>query len=134
MYHMYILKSNQLPDLIHDYVILEVNLVPQDGCNYFQNSEIRVCLENWHINIYHMQLIKIDQLPDLIHDHVDLRVHLESEIRVCLEKLTYKHISYADNKGWSTPWPNPWPCWSRSTPRMVLQAPKTIKFGFPLTN
>ena len=31
MYHMYILKYDQLPDLIHDHVILEVHLVPQDG-------------------------------------------------------------------------------------------------------
>ena len=28
MYHMYILKYDQLPDLIHDHVILEVLLVP----------------------------------------------------------------------------------------------------------
>ena len=29
---MYVLKNDQLPDLIHDNVILEVHLVPQDGC------------------------------------------------------------------------------------------------------
>ena len=44
MYHTYILKYDQLPDLIHDHVIREVHLVPQDGCKCFQNSEIRVCL------------------------------------------------------------------------------------------
>ena len=45
MYHMYILKNDELPDLIHDHVILEVHLVPQDESTCFQNSEILVCLE-----------------------------------------------------------------------------------------
>ena len=45
MYHVYILKYDQLPDLIHDHVILEVHLVPQDACKCFQNNEIRVCRE-----------------------------------------------------------------------------------------
>ena len=31
MYHMYILKNYQLPDLIHDHVDLDVHLDPQDG-------------------------------------------------------------------------------------------------------
>ena len=42
---MYKLKNDQLPDLIHGHVILEVRLAPQDGCKCFQNSEIRVCLK-----------------------------------------------------------------------------------------
>ena len=42
---MYILKNGQLPDLIHDYVILEVHLAPQDGFKCFQNIEIWGCLE-----------------------------------------------------------------------------------------
>ena len=45
MYHMYILINNHLPDLIPDHVILEVRLVPQDSCKFFQNSEIRICFE-----------------------------------------------------------------------------------------
>ena len=32
MCHLYILKNDQLPDLIHDHVILKVHLVPQDSC------------------------------------------------------------------------------------------------------
>ena len=38
---MYILKYDQLPDLINDHVIFEVHL---DSCKCFQNSEIRGCL------------------------------------------------------------------------------------------
>ena len=79
MYYTYIINNDQLPDLIHDHVILVVHLVPQDDCNCFQNSDIWVCLENCPINTYHMQIIKIYQLPDLIHDHVDLDVHLDPQ-------------------------------------------------------
>ena len=42
---MYILKYDQLPDLIHAHLILKVHLVLQDGCKCFKNSEILVCLE-----------------------------------------------------------------------------------------
>ena len=45
IYHMYILKYDQLPDLIHDHVILKVPLVPQDDCKCFQNSDIWVCFK-----------------------------------------------------------------------------------------
>ena len=45
MYHMYLLRYDQLPDLIHDHVILEVNLVPQHDCKCLQNIKIRVYLE-----------------------------------------------------------------------------------------
>ena len=55
---MQIIKIDQLPDLIHCQVILEVQLVPLEGCKCFQNNEI------W----------------------------------ICVEKLTYKHLSYADKK------------------------------------
>ena len=46
-------------------------------------------------------------------EHVILEVHLvpqggckcfqNREVRICLKKLTYKHILYADNKKLSTP-------------------------------
>ena len=37
MYHMYILKYDQLPDLIHDHVDLD----PQDGLKRLRNHKIR---------------------------------------------------------------------------------------------
>ena len=53
-------------------------------------------------NIYHMYLLKNVQLPDLINDHVDLYAHIDPqdglerlrnyEIRIPIEKLSYKHV------------------------------------------
>ena len=40
MYHMYILKNHQLPDLIYDLVDLDVHLDPQDGLERLQNHKI----------------------------------------------------------------------------------------------
>ena len=76
---MYILKNGQLPDLIHDYVILEVYLAPQDGFSVSKISKFGVALKNWSKNMYHMCILKNYQLPDLIHDHVDLDVHLDPQ-------------------------------------------------------
>ena len=42
MYHMYLLKNDQLPDLIHDHVDLDVHLDPQDGLERLQNNKIRI--------------------------------------------------------------------------------------------
>ena len=63
--------------------------------------------------MYRTYILKNYQLPDLIHDHVIFVVHpvpqddckcfQNSENWVCLEKLSNKHTSYADNKNLSTP-------------------------------
>ena len=79
MYHTYIIKNYQLPDLIHNHVILEVHLVPQDGCKCFQNSEILVCLDELTFKHISYADNNIDQLPGLIHDHIDLNVHLDPQ-------------------------------------------------------
>ena len=39
MYHMFILKNDQLPDLIHDHVDLDVHLDPQDGLERLRNHK-----------------------------------------------------------------------------------------------
>ena len=42
---MYIVKYDQLPALVHDHVILNVHLGPQDGFHYSYNHKIRIALE-----------------------------------------------------------------------------------------
>ena len=53
---MYILKKYQFPDPIHDYVILKVHLVPQDGLERSENNQIRVPLESL-LMLFNMKLI-----------------------------------------------------------------------------
>ena len=40
MYHMYVLKNDQLPDLIQDHFDLNVHLDPQDGLERLRNHKI----------------------------------------------------------------------------------------------
>ena len=40
MYHTYILKNDQLPDLIHDHVDVDVHLDPLDGLESLRNPKI----------------------------------------------------------------------------------------------
>ena len=42
---MYILKNDQLPDLINDHVDLDVHLDPQDGLEHLRNHKIRIPLK-----------------------------------------------------------------------------------------
>ena len=39
MYHMYMIKNYQHPDLIHDHVILNVHLDPQGGLERLKNPK-----------------------------------------------------------------------------------------------
>ena len=39
------LKNDQLPDLIHGHIDLDVHLNPQDGLQRLQNHEIRISPE-----------------------------------------------------------------------------------------
>ena len=45
MYHMYIIKNDQLPDIIHDNVGFDVYLDPQDGLERLRNHKLRISLE-----------------------------------------------------------------------------------------
>ena len=42
IYHMYILKNYQLPDLIRDHVDLDIHLDPQDGLERLRNHKIGI--------------------------------------------------------------------------------------------
>ena len=44
MYHMFILKNDQLQDLIHN-IDLNIHLDPLDGLEHNQNQEIRIPLK-----------------------------------------------------------------------------------------
>ena len=48
---MYIIKNDQVTDLIHDHVDLAVHLAPQDGVERIQTHQTRILLENWAINM-----------------------------------------------------------------------------------
>ena len=76
---MQIIQNDQLPDLIHDHVILEVHPVPHGGCKCFQNKEILVCLEKCTYKHISYADNKKYQLPDLINGKVDLNVNLDPQ-------------------------------------------------------
>ena len=48
---MYILKNDQLPDLINDHVDLDVHLDLQDGLERLRNPKLGFPLKNWAFNM-----------------------------------------------------------------------------------
>ena len=48
---MYIIKNDQLPDLIHDHVDLDVHLDPQDGLKHPETTKFGFPLKSWAINM-----------------------------------------------------------------------------------
>ena len=94
MYHMYILKNDQFPDLIHDHVDLDVHLDPQDGLDCLQNHKIRIPLE-WAINMCIVPLLLELRISLFLAGYhgVAWRWRLnffKTEIPILLEKLAYK--------------------------------------------
>ena len=107
-------------------------------------SEFGFSLKNWHINMYHRYIWKNELLPVLVPGVAVLVVPLDPQyclchtcnlkIRIPIEKLTYKHVSYAYLKkmnyslSWSLELPFslfPW------TLDMAIDTLATQKFGFP---
>ena len=70
MYHMYILKNYQLPDLIHDHVDLDVHLDPQDGLERLRNHKIRIPHEKLgYLHVYCPGITRIEDKLFLAGDH-----------------------------------------------------------------
>ena len=62
MYHMYILKNDQLPDLIHDHVDLDVHLDPQDGLERLRNHKIQIPHEKLgQLHVYCPGITRIEE-------------------------------------------------------------------------
>ena len=58
---MYILKNDQLPDLIHDHINLDVHLDPQDGLKRLQNNKIRISIEKLgYKHVYYPGITRIE--------------------------------------------------------------------------
>ena len=64
MYHMYILKYYQFPDLVHDHVDLDVHLDPQDGLKHPRNHKIRKPHEK--LGYYHVYCPSITRIEEVI--------------------------------------------------------------------
>ena len=116
-------------------------------CVPLVTSKFGFPLKNWHINMYHMHIWKNEQLPVQVPGVVILMVHLDPlhdlchtcklKIWILIEKLAYKHVSYAYLKkmNYSLSWSLgllfllfPW------TLDMAFVRLVTTKFGFPLKN
>ena len=110
-------------------------------------SKFGFSMKNWHINMYHMHVWKIELLPVLVPGVAILFVHLDPQyffchpcnpkIRILIEKLAYKHVSYVCLKkmnyslSWSLGLPFSLFTWTLDMEFFTLV---TSKFGFPLKN
>ena len=59
---MYILKNDELLDLIHDYVDFDNHLHPQDGLERLQNHKIRIPIEK--LSYKHVHCPGITRIED----------------------------------------------------------------------
>ena len=69
-------KYKLFPVVVHEYVILEVDLDPQDGPQHFYNYEIRILLEKLAYKHVSHVMFQNKQLPVVVHEYVVLEVHL----------------------------------------------------------
>ena len=69
-------KYKLFPVVVHDYVILEVDLDPKDGPQHFYNYEIRILLEKLDYKHVSHVMFQSKQLPVVVHEYVVLEVHL----------------------------------------------------------
>ena len=127
MYHRYIWKNELLPVLVPGVAVLVVPLDPQYCLCHTCNLKIRISIEKLaYKHISYVYLKKNELLPVLVPGVAVLVVPLDPrfclchtcnlEIRIPIEKLAYKHISYVYLKKWTTPCPGPWGCRSRCSP------------------
>ena len=69
MYHMYILNNDQLPDLVHDHVDLDVHLDPQDGLERLWNHKILIPHEKLgYLHVYRPGITRIEEVISCL-DH-----------------------------------------------------------------
>ena len=69
-------KYKLFPVVVHEYVVLEVDLGPRDGLLHFYKYEIRILLENLAYKHVSHAMFQNKQLPVVVHENVVLKVHL----------------------------------------------------------